>query len=108
IAERERQRGLGTAYGEQRSSSVRGTRFERADPTNPDLVLSLRYNDADGVRQISQHRTGSPYLQPALQQTSAVRVTLRDESGAPLQAAQVGGDVYAIGEVGARYSIGVE
>lgn len=108
IAEREQKRGLGTAYGEQRSSSVRGTRFERADAYNPDLVLSLRYNDADGVRQISQHKTGSGYLQAAVQQSSAVRVTLRDEYGAPLSAAQVGGDVYAIGEIGARYTIGIE
>ncbi|MDC0668726.1 hypothetical protein [Nannocystis radixulma] len=110
LAERERQqsRGLGTAYGEQRSSSVRGTRFERADAYNPDLVLSLRYNDAEGVSQISHHKTGSPYLQSAIQQSNPVTVTLRDEYGAPLSAAQVGGDVYAIGEIGARYTIGVE
>ncbi len=110
LAERERQqsRGLGTAYGEQRSSSVRAHRFERADAYNPDLVLSLRYNDAEGVRQISHHKTGSPYLQSAIQQSNPVTVTLRDEYGAPLSAAQVGGDVYAIGEIGARYTIGVE
>jgi len=110
IAERERResRGLGTAYGEQRPSAVRGTRFERADAYNPDLVLSMRYNDAEGVRQISRHNTGSSYLQPAMQQSSAVSVTLRDEYGAPLSAAQVGGDVYAVGEIGARYTIGVE
>ncbi|MDC0717658.1 hypothetical protein [Nannocystis bainbridge] len=108
LAERERSRGIGTAYGEQRSSSVRGTRFERADAYNPDLVLSLRYNDAAGVQQIAQHKTGSPYLLPASRQSDAVSVVLRDESGSPLSAAQVGSDVYAIGEIGARYSIGVE
>lgn len=108
LAERERSRGIGTAYGEQRSSSVRGTRFERADAYNPDLVLSLRYNDAAGVQQIAQHKTGSPHLFPAIQQSDAVSVTLRDEYGAPLSAAQVGGDVYAVGEIGARYTIGVE
>lgn len=108
VAELERKPGLGTAYGEQRSSSVRGTRFERANPYNPDAVLSLRYNDAAGVQRISQLRTGAPYVQPAVRQLGAVSVTLRDESGAPLQAAQVGGDVYAIGEPGSRYTIGVE
>ncbi|WAS92821.1 hypothetical protein [Nannocystis punicea] len=108
VAERERSRGLGTAYGEQRSSSVRGTQFQRADAYNPDLVLSMRYNDAAGVQQIAQHKTGSPYILPASQQNGPVSLTLRDEYGAPLSAAQVGGDVYAIGEIGARYSIGVE
>ncbi|HEY8377816.1 MAG TPA: hypothetical protein VIK91_15075 [Nannocystis sp.] len=108
ISERKRSAGLGTAYGEQRRSSVRGTRFERADPYNPDLVLSLRYNDAEGVRRIAELKTGSSYLYPAVQRGSEVTVTLRDEHGAPLPAAQVGSDVYAIGEPGARYTIGIE
>lgn len=108
LRERERKSGLGTAYGEQRNSAVRMTRFERADPVSPDLVLSLRYNDSEGVRRIAQLKTGSPSLYPALQRGSEVTVTLRDESGAPLSAAQVGGDVYAIGEPGARYTIGIE
>lgn len=108
LAEHRRKSGLGTAYGEQLGSAVRQARFERADAHNPDLLLSLRYNDADGVRQISQLKTGTPYVQPAIQRSGAVRLTLRDDRGAPLSAAQVGGDVYAIGEIGARYSIGIE
>ena len=35
-------------------------------------------------------------------------MTLRDEAAAPLAGARVGNDVYAIGETGARYTIGVE
>lgn len=108
LSERKRSTSLGTAYGEQRHSQVRVTRFERADPYHPDLVLSLRYNDAEGVRRISELKTGSSYLYPAVQRGSEVTVTLRDESGAPLSAAQVGNDVYAIGEPGARYTIGIE
>lgn len=108
LAERQDKPGLGTAYGEQRASSVRGVHFQRADQYNPDILLSMRYNDAEGVRQISQVKTGSPYMQSASRQTGAVSFTVRDEYGAPLPAAQVGADVYAIGDPGARYTIGVE
>lgn len=107
VPQRNRQ-GLGTSYGEQRSSSVRGVRFERADMYNPDALLTMRYNDAEGVRQIAQVKTGSPYLQPASRSGGNVSLTLRDEYGSPLQAAQVAGDVYAIGSPGARFTIGVE
>lgn len=109
VAELERQKaGLGTAFGETHSSSVRGVQFQRADPEKPDALLSMRYNDAAGVQQLAQHRTGSPYHQPAVRQTGMFSVTLRDESGASLPGAQIGGEVYAIGEAGARYTIGLE
>jgi hypothetical protein len=99
--------GLGTSYGEQRFSSVRTVRFRRANSTNPAALLSLRYNDAEGVRQISQLKTGG-YPQRAMSQSGVFTVTLRDEAGSPLPGAQVGSDVYAVGETGARYVIGIE
>lgn len=99
--------GLGTAYGEQRFSSVRSVQFRRANASSPSTLLSLRYNDAQGVQQMAQWKTGgSP--QRAYNQSGALSVTLRDESGAPLPGAQIGGDTYAVGETGARYVIGVE
>jgi hypothetical protein len=99
--------GLGTSYGEQRFSSVRTVRFRRANATNPAALLSLRYNDSDGVRQISQWKTGG-YPQRATSQSGALTVSLRDEVGSTLPGAQVGSDVYAVGEAGARYVIGIE
>jgi len=99
--------GLGTAYGEQRFSSVRSVRFRRANPSVPDTVLSLRYDDAEGVRRMAQWKTGGA-PQRASSQAGIFTMTLRDESSAPLPGAQIGADVYAIGEAGARYTIGVE
>lgn len=99
--------GLGTSYGEQRFSTVRSVQFRRANQASPSALLSLRYNDAEGVRQISQYKAGG-YPQRAVHQSGAVSVTLRDESGSALPGAQVGNDVYAVGETGARYVIGVE
>lgn len=99
--------GLGTAYGEQRFSSVRSVQFRRSSSQSPAALLALRYNDAEGVRQISQWKSGG-YPQRAVNQSGVLSVTLRDESGSALPGAQVGSDVYAVGETGARYVIGVE
>ena len=40
---------LGTQYGETHQSSVSEVSFQRALPTHPSLVLSLRYDDVDGL-----------------------------------------------------------
>lgn len=40
---------LGTQFGEARESVVTSVAFERAIPTHPALVATLRYDDADGL-----------------------------------------------------------
>lgn len=40
---------LGTEYGESRYSPVSTTRFERATPARPTRVVTLRYDDAEGL-----------------------------------------------------------
>jgi hypothetical protein len=50
IAREESRPGLGTAYGEDRRSSVETVGFRRAEPTTPDVVFSIRYDDVGGVR----------------------------------------------------------
>jgi hypothetical protein len=40
---------LGTEFGETRESVVSSVSFERASPTQPALVSTLRYDDADGL-----------------------------------------------------------
>ena len=42
--------GLGTAWGETRASSVDWVAFEREDPARPVEVVTLYYDDAEGVR----------------------------------------------------------
>ena len=41
--------GLGTRFGERRSSQVVQVDFERQSAHRPDAVLSIRYNDAEGL-----------------------------------------------------------
>lgn len=40
---------LGTRYGENRDSHSRDVRFHRASPARPAAVISLRYDDRDGL-----------------------------------------------------------
>lgn len=41
--------GLGTEFGERRSSNVSYTRFERANQTVPTAIAEFRYNDSQGL-----------------------------------------------------------
>jgi hypothetical protein len=50
VAERQESRpGLGTAFGERRTSQVTQATFERANPMRPDALLAVNYNDKDGL-----------------------------------------------------------
>jgi hypothetical protein len=47
-----RRSGLGTEFGERRSSTVSFTRFVRAHPTRPTSFAELRYNNAQGLQAL--------------------------------------------------------
>lgn len=100
--------GLGTSYGEQRFSSITTVPFERGART-PDVVLSLHYNDVDGLRQLARgtrsfHRASAS--QPTPDGTFVLRVV--DENGRELAGADIAGRRYAVGAPGQRYQIGLE
>ncbi len=99
--------GLGTSYGEHRWSEVRSVSFKRGNPGSPDAVLSLRYNDRQGVRELANIR-GSGFRSTATSEVGPLRMSLLDGSGRSLQGAIVGGETYAVGETGQRYMIGIE
>jgi len=44
-----RAQNLGTEFGEARTSRVREVRFERRSPRNPSRLITLRYDDAQGL-----------------------------------------------------------
>lgn len=100
--------GLGTSYGEQRFSSITTVPFQRGSST-PDLVLSMHYNDVDGVRQLARgtrsfHRASAS--QPTPDGTFVLRVV--DEHGRELAGADIAGRRYAVGQPGQRYQVGLE
>lgn len=98
--------GLGTEWGETRDSPLRDVPFERASQGHPFATAEVRYNDEPGVEALADYATQRG---ARTRETSAVSgsitISVRDENGAPLEAVQVGGRWFVIGEQGMRYTI---
>lgn len=52
MAPQRERRGLGTEFGEARDSGVELTSFRRKNARRPQTLVSLRYNDADGLETL--------------------------------------------------------
>lgn len=104
---REHSPGLGTAFGETRSSSVDTVSFRRADPNTPDVVFAIRYDDVSGIRQIARSHRERAFSASAMQRQGDLSFGLLDAAGDVLSAASVGSELYAVGEPDARYSLAV-
>jgi hypothetical protein len=68
---------LGTEFGETRESVVSSVSFERASPTRPALISTLRYDDADGLsaRGIDLSALGYYHRQPTSDEPQAFPVS---------------------------------
>jgi hypothetical protein len=97
--------GLGTVFGETRTSVVRRVQFDRASET-PFARLAVHYNDADGIRAQLAYRGGEE-LSPLYATTphGGISVALRDESGNVLPGRAAAGRTYVAGKAGDRYSL---
>jgi hypothetical protein len=98
--------GLGTEWGETRSSHISTVSFERADKTEPFALTSLFYNDERGARAMADssgfRRTASGRVPMA---NGAFTVGLRDENGHFLNGYAARGKDFVVGEAGQRYTI---
>jgi hypothetical protein len=95
--------GLGTEWGETRTSGISRVSFERADPRSPFTALALNYNDREGANAMasaSRESVGSFDLASGL-----VTVSLKDEHGRLFRGFVSGQRDYVIGEAGRRYTI---
>lgn len=100
--------GLGTSYGETRHSGVDYVGFRRAS-SHPDAVLSLWYDDDRGIRQrIDARGQAARSSAWASTQDGELHITVVDESQRPFDAYTVAGRRYVVGQVGARYLVGIE
>lgn len=99
--------GLGTAYGETRRSSVETVGFRRADPSTPDVVFTVRYDDVDGVRSAARSKRTRAWSDDAMQQHAGLSFALLDRNGNILPAAAVGSELWAVGEPDAHYSLAI-
>ncbi|HYQ01340.1 MAG TPA: hypothetical protein VER96_21860 [Polyangiaceae bacterium] len=103
--------GLGTTWGETRTSYVSSSPFERADYSRPFAVATLNYNDDAGIQAMAR-RMGNSYASFDRSGVDiaqgAVSVRLLDENGAPLPSAYFAGQDYVAGSDGQRYVIQIE
>lgn len=100
--------GLGTSWGETRSSQITTTPFNRADPSTPFVTASMFYNDAEGARAMAG---GSPMLPQRRIDVGdgVVSMGLKDgDSGRFLTGFESAGRDYVVGEAGQRYVIVVQ
>lgn len=105
---REAPRGLGTQFGEERFSNVVDSPFVRAS-SSPDALLSLFYDDLDGVRASAGRFGARANLESrVITGDGLLAITLIDDNGRSLPAADVDGRRYVIGNQGQAYRIGVE
>ena len=103
--------GLGTTWGETRTSYVSNQSFDRADYSHPFALVSLNNNDETGVQAMAR-RAGNAYGSFEASNVEvaqdALTVQILDESGSPLRSASFGGRDYVVGADGQRYTIQIE
>jgi hypothetical protein len=99
--------GLGTEFGETRSSRVHDVTFVRSEADRPFAVAALHYNDRQGVEAMAAYhanRTGAR-LRDISAAGGAITVSIHDENGEPLEAVHLGDRTFVMGAAGQRYII---
>lgn len=99
--------GLGTQWGETRTSRITTTPFSRNDASNPFAVSSLFYNDEQGARAMANssgfRRTSAGLVDVA---NGGIQVGLRDpQTGSFLSGFVASDKSFIVGEAGNRYTI---
>ncbi|MEZ4220045.1 MAG: hypothetical protein R3B13_03880 [Polyangiaceae bacterium] len=97
--------GLGTEWGENRTSRVSTAPFFR-EAQNPFAVAKLFYNDSNGARAMAR-QAGVSSLGNGMARIAggSISVRLLDSSGQPLEGFDNGENTYVVGQHGQRYVI---
>jgi hypothetical protein len=96
--------GLGTEWGETRTSRVHDVSFVR-DSSRPFAVAMLQYNDRRGVDAMANLHATREVRRDTAAGGGAVTIAIRDASGSPLEAVRVSDRTLVVGQAGQRYSI---
>jgi hypothetical protein len=101
--------GLGTTWGETRSSHVSSSPFERANPNSPFALMTVNYNDRTGVNAMLRGASLADFQREGVP-TARGMVTVRvvDENGLSLPTLNASGRSLVIGEHGDRYAIEIQ
>jgi len=97
--------GLGTEWGETRSSYVRDVRFTRSQGDRPFAMATMNYNDRRGVEALAAHVANRTSGRDFVAGGGAITVEIHDENGEPLEAVKLGERTLVVGHPGDRYSI---
>lgn len=98
--------GLGTSWGEDRHSPVRGSQFSRGGKSRPFGSGKVFYNDATGAQAMAK-RSGFRWTShaPANLASGTVSMGLKDGSGRFLKSYAAGNQRFFVGEDGDRYQV---
>jgi hypothetical protein len=96
--------GLGTEWGETRTSRVHDVTFVR-DSSRPFALASLHYNDRKGVDAMANLHAARDTRRDVAAGGGAVTIAIKDAGGSPLEAIRVGDRTMVVGQAGQRYSI---
>jgi hypothetical protein len=96
--------GLGTEFGEARTSRVHDVSFVR-ESGRPFAVAALNYNDRRGVDALVANAARRDSARSVATGGGAVTISIRDAGGEPLEAVHVGDRTFVVGQAGQRYSI---
>ncbi len=99
--------GLATQWGESRDSHVTSATFARAEETQPFAVGKLFYNDERGINAMIGGRYAAQRTMFAVG-SGHLEIGLRGEDGGFITGFNAGGDNFAPGVAGRRYSIVVK
>lgn len=103
-----RRPGLGTGWGEDRTSRVNYTSFQRGSKSQPRATGRLYYNDDDGAQAMaSQNGFSWGNSGPVTLAGSMVSVGLQSSRGRWLKSFSSGGDRFFVGDAGDRYQISI-
>jgi hypothetical protein len=105
-SERERP-GLGTTWGETRSSHVSNAPFERAS-SNPFSLTTVSYNDGAGIAAMMRGSSPVSFVAGGAPEGGFLTVRLLDENGSPLPTFMHSGRTLVQGEHGGRYTIEIQ
>ena len=107
-AMREERPGLGTEWGDSRTSHVTDAPFARRSFETPWASSTLYYNDADGIRSMTGGAAPSSCAVSEVPIAGgALSVRLVDAWGSPLPTCDLGSRKYVTGRHGDRYVIEV-
>lgn len=101
--------GLGTEWGETRTSVISSSPFSRADASSPFATAALFYNDENGAQSMASTSGFRRVSRGSVDVGGGVAtIRLKDESGEFLSGFEAGGKKFLVGDAGDRYSIVID